>query len=148
MNENEKMLVEAVSNYLNDKTRLGLEHDDDATDDNNLKKRGQAYLHGHIDQLFALKAAELKHHTGACAAFAKVHGYKDLDDQTFAEAMNKEMVAQGIPAAERHEAIDLIDEIIKEVSDGQEHWAERDFGLVDMDDMLAVSQPEQYEDDK
>jgi hypothetical protein len=105
-----------------------------------------AYLHGQIDEMFALKATELTHHTGICASFNKVHSYKYLDDETFAEAMDKEMTAQGIPAAERRKALDFIPKIIKELSEEQAAWAERDFGFNhDLDAITQLIQPQQYE---
>lgn len=149
MKDTEKTLVEAVQSFFGSKANLGLPKEKPAKDDwsdNNPALRGLEYLHGQIDEMFAHKAAELVHHTGICASFSKVHSYKYLNDDTFGEAMDKEMTAQGIPAAERRKALEFIPAIIKELKEEQAEWAEKDFGMVNMDDMIEVSNPEQYED--
>lgn len=146
MHTTEVLLVEAIQSFLGNKAKLGLKPDNAADDDNNPKARGFEYLHGQIDEMFAHKAAELTHHTGICASFSKVHSYKYLDDTAFAEAIDKEMVAQGIPAAERRQALDFIPAIIKELRDEKSEWSEKDFGMVNMDDIIEVSNPVQYED--
>lgn len=147
MDPNEKLLVEAVESFLSGQAKLGLKPDEKADNDNDPKARGPEYLHGQIDEMFAHKAAELTHHTGVCAAFSKVHNYKYLDDSTFSEAMDKEMTAQGIPAAERKTALEFIPSIIKELAEESEQWCEKDFGFnQNLDEIIEVSQPKQYEE--
>lgn len=147
MNENEKILVEAIGSFLKDKAKLGLNTKNNKdNNDNDPKNRGQQYLHGQIDDMFALKSADLTHQTGICAAFSKVHGYKYIDDDTFAEAMDKEMTAQAIPANERKKALEIIPKIIKELSDEKADWSEQDFGFNNnMDEIITGSQPQQYQ---
>lgn len=147
MNNNEKLLVEAMQSFLSSKAKLGLDTDKTATNDNNPEFRGFEYLHGQIDEMFAHKAADLIHHTGICSSFSKVHSYKYLDDDTFSEAMDKEMTAQGIPAQERSKALQFIPAIIKELKTEAAEWAEKDFGFHDdLDEIIKISQPQQYED--
>lgn len=142
MTKTEKSLTEAIDKFLSG--NIGLKPDAKADDDNNPANRGQEYLHGQIDEMFALKSAEFIHHTGICAAFSKTHSYKYLDDPSFIESFEKDMTAQGIPAPERAAAVKLIPEIIKEMRDEQTEWAESDFGFNDnLDDIMDI--PQQYE---
>lgn len=145
MTKDEKVLVECIKSMLDSKAKLGLTPDEKADDDNNPKMRGMAYLEGHINETFASKAAELVHHTGVCAAFNKVHKYKYIEDETFTEAMNKEMTAQGIPASERKKALEFIPSIIEELQEDGD-WAEADFGFhPDLDEVMKM--PTQFEDE-
>lgn len=148
LTDNERTLVEAVKSMLDGKPALGLpDPDPDSFDDNNPELRGFEYLHGQINEMFRLKAAELTHFEGVCAAFSKVHNYKYLDDNTFSEAMDKEMVSQGIPRDERTQAIEFLPKIIEELKEESTEWAERDFGFhPNLDELREVSQPQQYED--
>jgi len=107
-------------------------------------ERGYEYLHGQIDDMFALKAAELVHAESVCQAFKKVHNYKYLDDPSFEVAMKKEMVAQAVPAEERNKALNFLPKIIKEVASEQKEWAEKDFGFnPDLKEIREASKPEQ-----
>ncbi len=146
LDNTEQLLIEAVQSMLDGRTKLGLPAKPESWGgDNDPRLRGLEYLHGQIDEMFAHKAAELTHHTGACAAFSKVHSHKYLDDPIFAKAMDSEMVSQGIPVAERKQAIGFIPAIIKELKEEAENWSERDFGFhPDLDDIIKASQPEQF----
>lgn len=136
MTEPEKLLVESFKSMLDDKVKLGLHPDEKAENDNKPSMRGIQYLHGHINEMFAHKAAALVHHTGVCAAFSKVHSYKYLDDETFLEAMNKEMTAQGIPAGERKKAMEYVPSILEELQEDGD-WCEADFGFhPDLEDVM------------
>jgi hypothetical protein len=144
MNKNEKLLAEAVETMLQHDAKLGLKMHD--VDDKNLgeNERGLEYLHGQIDEMFALKAAELTHANGVCQAFQKVHSYKYLDDPEFEIAMKKEMVAQAVPVEDRTKAVGFIPTIISELKEDQAEWAERDFGFNPaLDDIKEASRPEQ-----
>jgi hypothetical protein len=156
MTNREQMLVECVRNMLDQKARLGLPpespKDGDHTDP---RLRGLPYLHGQIDEMFASKAAELTHYTGACAAFSKIHNYKYLDDPLFAEALNKEMIWQGIPAAERQRVLNIVPEILKELKEesGDSNSAiamdspERTIGFhPNLHEIFDACQPAQYKD--
>ncbi len=141
LNENERMLLEAVKSMFQQDAKLGLSlHSDD---DSNSAERGYEYLHGQIDEMFALKSAELTHADGVNQAFKKVHNYKYIDDPAFKTAMEKEMVAQAVPAAERSKALKFIPSIVNEIKEEQKVWAEKDFGFhPELDEVIAVSQPE------
>lgn len=137
------LVLEAIKSLLDQDEKLGLSvHDKDPYAKQDW--RGLEYLHNDINDMFQVKAAELVHSDGVCQAFAKVHSYKYLDDPTFATAMEKEMVAQGIPAEERSKALGFIPKIIDELKEDQNEWAEKDSGFnPKLDEVQDVSRPEQ-----
>lgn len=143
LNKKEKLLLEAVQSMLQQDAMLGLSiHKTEEAQSST--ERGYEYLHNQIDEMFALKAAELAHADGVCQAFHKVHSYKYLDDPSFKTAMEKEMVAQGIPAEERNKAAEWIPQIIQELKEEQSEWAEKDHGFhPDMKEIKEMSQPDQ-----
>jgi hypothetical protein len=145
LNKKEKILLEAVQNMLQQDVMLGLSIHKNTDDEEYLSaERGYEYLHNQIDEMFSLKAAEITHTDGVCQAFRKVHSYKYLDDPSFKTAMQKEMVAQGIPKEDREKAIDWIPQIIKELKEEQSEWSEKDFGFhPQLDEIKETSQPEQ-----
>lgn len=140
----ERTLAEAIDTMLQHDAKLGLKIHE--TDSKRLgeTERGLEYLHGQIDEMFALKAAELVHAESVCQSFRKVHNYKYLDDPSFKTAMEKEMVAQAVPAEERSKALDFVPAIISELKADQAEWAEKDFGFnPKLDEVKEMSQPEQ-----
>lgn len=140
LNKDERLLVEAFQSMLSGDAMLGLStHKKDLERGGELE-RGLEYLHGQIDEMFQLKAAELTHHTPVCAAFSKVHNYKYIDDPTFVEAMDRELQAMAVPAHEREKARKFLPEIIEELSkDGVKSWSEKDFGFhPDLDDIMKM----------
>lgn len=143
LNDDEMLLVEAVKSYLQQDAQLGLAaHEKDEFAQAAEGERGLEHLHNNINDLFALKSAELDHADAVRQAFAKVHSYKYLDDPSFSTAMEKEMVAQAVPADERKTAIGFISKIIDEVSSDDE-WAEKDSGFnPNLDEIESISQPE------
>jgi hypothetical protein len=145
LNKKEKILLEAVQNMLQQDVMLGLSiHKDKDDIAYQSAERGYEYLHNQIDEMFSLKAAELTHTDGICQAFSKVHSYKYLDDPSFETAMQKEMVAQGIPKEERVKAIGWIPQIIKELKEEQSEWSEKDYGFhPDLEEIKETSQPDQ-----
>ena len=144
LTDTDKLLVEAISTMLQHDAKLGL-RDELNRQDLNATERGFEYLHGNIDEMFALKAAESNFFESLCQAFNKVHCYKYLDDPTFTIAMEKELTAQGIPATERAKAANNIKQIIEELKAEKSDWAERDYGFnKDMAEIRRVSQPQQY----
>lgn len=143
LNEQEKMLVEAVDSMLQQDAKLGLSIHDN-TDEHLSAERGYEYLHGQIDEMFALKSAELTFSDSINQSFRKVHNYKYLDDPSFKTAMEKEMVAQAVPAEERSKALEFIPAIIQEVKEEQNVWAEKDFGFhPNLQEIMDISNPEQ-----
>jgi hypothetical protein len=140
----EKMLLEGIKTMLQHDAQLGLKMHSDQSEQLGQEERGYEYLHNQIDEMFALKAAELTHANGVCQAFSKVHNYKYLDDPAFATAMEKEMVAQAVPASERAKALSFVPSIIKELREDKKEWAEKDFGFnPKMDEVIESSSPEQ-----
>jgi len=142
----ENVIVEAIATWLQHDAKLGLRDHLAQQEKLGATERGFEYLHGQIDELFALKAAELTYCESACQAFNKVHCYKYVDDPTFLRAMDKELTAQGIPAEERRKALILVPTIIEQLMTEQQAWHEADFGLnPNMDEIRDISQPQQYQ---
>ena len=110
LNKTDKLLLESIKGMLQQDSKLGLDlHDDDKFHKN---ERGVEYLHEQIDDMFAVRAAELIHAESVCQAFRKVHNYKYLDDHTFLPAMDKEMISTAVPAEERRKALEFVPNII------------------------------------
>jgi len=145
LNKKETTLLEALKNMLQQDVKLGLSVHNNTDDEQYLSaERGYEYLHNQIDEMFSLRAAEITHTDGVCQAFRKVHSYKYVDDPSFETAMQKEMVAQGIPKEDRTKAIGWIPQILKELKEEQSEWAEKDYGFnPSMDEIKEVSQTEQ-----
>lgn len=149
LNRTEKMLIEAINSMFDLDAQVGLAFHDKSELERHNEERGYEYLHNQIDDMFALKAAELTHADSLNQAFHKVHSYKYLDDPTFQTAMEKELVAQAVPAHERVKAAEAIASIIKELQKEQKSWAEKDYGFnPHMDEISKVSKPEQPMDFK
>jgi len=143
----EKLFVEALDTMLQQDPKLGLSIHDETLENSGFSERGYEYLHEQINQMFAVKAAELLHSDGVNQAFSKVHGYKYLDDPSFKTAMEKEMVAQGIPSEERMKAAGFVPNIIEELKEDQESWAEKDAGFSPrLDEIKEMCQPDQASD--
>lgn len=142
LSKNEKLLVEAVDSMLQQDAKLGLVIHDKDHQATGSAERGYEYLHNQIDDMFALRAAELTHAEGINQAFRKVHNYKYLDDPTFPTAMEKELVAQAVPAEERSAATSFISNIIEELKEEQQEWAEKDAGFnPNLNEIIDVSRP-------
>ena len=147
LNDDEKLVLEAFDSLLNQDAELGLSMHDYKDDS---IERGFEYLHNHIDDLFRVRSAELSHTDGINASFSKVHTYKYIDDPKFITAMEKEMVAQGIPANERAKAVEFLSKIIDQLKEEQQEWAEKDSGfnpnLDEVTEMPEVDQDFSIED--
>jgi hypothetical protein len=145
----EETLLEAIKTMLQHDAELGLSMHGKENEESGETERGFEYLHNQIDDMFQLKAAELTHANGVCQAFNKVHSYKYVDDPQFRTAMEKEMVAQGIPASDRTKAIGYIDSIMRELKSDRGEWAEKDFGfnpnLDEIMDTNNIEQPLEFE---
>lgn len=142
LTKTDRLLVESIKAMLRQDPKLGLSfHDSDKSLDD---WRGTAYLHEQIDDMFAIRAAELTHCESVCQAFRKVHNYKYLDDYTFLRAMDQEMASTAVPAEERLKALEFIPKIIDELKAEQRDWTERDSGFSPMlDEIIETSRPEQ-----
>lgn len=140
LNKHEKFLVEAIDTLLSQKAQLGVP--DPPKNQQKQVEHSFQYLHEEINNRFAIKATDLVHHDGICAAFAKVHSYKYVTDPTFHEAMERELRAQGIPAEERTKALGFIPDVIEEVKDSTQDWDEKDSGFhPDLNEIMKVSRP-------
>lgn len=128
LNQDEQILAEAFETMLNSGDGLGLSRHKSELERLGETESGPAYLHGEVDLMFHQKASELLHYDGACAAFAKVHSYKYIDDPTFEAAMNKELTAQGIPTEEREKALEVVVSIVEELRNDKGVANEQDAG--------------------
>jgi hypothetical protein len=144
LNNEEQLVLEAIKSYLSQDAELGLSmHDKDKYSDMLTNERGFEHLHNNINDLFAVKSADLVHADAVRQAFAKVHSYKYLDDPSFTTAMEKEMVAQAVPANERATALSFIPKIIDQIKEENREWAEKDIGFnKNMEEIQSMSQPE------
>lgn len=141
LTQNEQLVLEAINSLLQQDAKLGLAIH---TNEFDSAERGYEYLHGQIDEMFAIKAADLVHAESVCQAFHKVHNYKYLDDPTFKTAMEKEMVAVAVPAEERKKALGFIPSIISELKEERRAWSEKDAGFNPrLDEIKSVSKPAQ-----
>jgi hypothetical protein len=144
LKKSEKLVLEAVDSMLQQDAKLGLSIHDKELESTGTAERGYEYLHGQIDDMFLVKAADLIHAESVCQSFRKVHNYKYVDDPTFLTAMEKEMVAQAVPAEERTKATEFVPSIIKELKTERAEWAEKDFGFNPaLDEIREASKPEQ-----
>lgn len=143
LTKNEKLLSEAINSMLQQDAKLGLAIHDNAEYNPDVNgERGYEYLHGQIDEMFALRAADLIHAESVCQAFRKVHNYKYLDDPTFKTAMEKEMVAQAVPAEERQRALGFVPAIVEELKEERTAWNEKDGGFnPHLDEIRESSKP-------
>lgn len=150
LTRNERLLVEAVKTMLQQDASLGLSiHKNDKYNKLFNAERGMEHMHGHINEMFHLKAAELTHADGVCQAFHKVHSYKYIDDPSFLTAMEKELVAQAVPSDERSKALGFVSSIIEELSEESKEWAEKDSGfnpdLEEITNLSNIEQPSDFE---
>jgi hypothetical protein len=148
LTKNDRLLIEGIKSMLAQDAKLGLAfHDQDkATQE---AEQGFEYLHEQINDMFAVRAAELTHADSVCRAFHKVHSYKYLEDPFFQIVMDKEMISTAVPAEERNKALKFIPTIIDELRTEQREWAEKDAGFnPSLDEVKEISQPRQPSDFK
>lgn len=136
----EKLLAEAIDSMLKQDAKLGLAiHDQDFDS----AERGYEYLHNQIDEMFELKASDLTFSNSVNQAFRKVHSYKYIDDPSFKTAMEKELVAQAVPATERKKATDYLESIVEELKNERQIWNEKDSGFhPDLADIMEINSQE------
>ena len=140
MKKSEKVLTEAIDTFLRHSTELGIPEPPEEYKEE--ESQTFQHLHEQINEMFEVKAVDLTHHDGICAAFRKVHNYKYVTDPTFLVAMEKEMSAQGIPMEEREKALDFVPAIIEQVKTEGKEWAEQDAGFHPcLDEIIDVSRP-------
>lgn len=144
LNKDEKLIAEAIDSMLQQDAKLGLSIHDKQLEETGTAERGYEYLHGQIDDMFQVKAAELIHAESVCQSFRSVHNYKYVDDPSFITAMEKQMVAQAVPKEERTKAVDFVPSIIKELKTERKEWQEKDFGFNPaLNEIREASKPEQ-----
>lgn len=148
LTEVEKMLIEEISTMLSKGDKLGLKNKDDSFEQKGISQSSQ-FAREDIDASFRTKvnSSNLNHYDAITASFAKIHSYKNIDDDSFQEAFEHDMTAQGLPREEITKAVELVNKIIEEyLEEGQ--WDEKDYGLnPHMDEIIDVSKPEN-EDNK
>lgn len=147
LNKRQKTFLEALKLYLGQDSKLGLKgHDNNKLNDLE-KVNGLEFLHNDIYQQFRdkVQSSNLIYVGPIMQAFNKVHSYKYLDSESFADAMKKELTAQGVVSSEIAKAVDILEKLVEDYRNKNGgSWAEKDAGLnANMDEIKEVSQPEQ-----
>lgn len=132
MNQNEKLLLEAVSNlFQNKESKLGIV----THKENSHMMQFQREM---IEDMFSLKFVKSNFHEDLTGAFRDIHSYKYLDDPTFSIALNKRLTARGIPTEEIQKAIKAVEEIKEEL--GGKTFQEKEAGWhPNMDQIVDVT---------
>jgi len=153
MNKKESMLLEAVSNMLNDTAELGLSiHDTEET------SHFAQFHNEDIKNKFRLKInnPNITMFDAISAAFYHTHSYKNIDDPKFIISFKKQMDGLSIPQNEQDMAIkyleELRDEFDSHVPNGRKESTtyhheftdsdEQTVGLQNQKDMSKVSENE------
>jgi hypothetical protein len=140
LTKKDRQILEAINNMLDAEPQLGLSFHkkDEAAQENTF-----SYLHEHINDSFATKAADLIHADSVTQAFRKLHSIKYIDDTSFAQAFERDMVALGVPRLERDKALTFLEQVIASMKADDKFGAERDAGFnPNLSDIKDLSQPE------
>jgi hypothetical protein len=130
MDPNEKVLLEAIGNMLQQKAKLGLAaHDPEET------SHATQFEWEGLDDMFNIKTQDLTFHDAITSAFQMVHSYKYIDDPRFNMAFEKELEARAVPPEEIAKSIDVIQTMRDGLKDGNERshgWNQDMEGLIDV----------------
>lgn len=110
-NRNEKLLSEAIRNYLSQDAKLGLKTHKDVKETSHTS----CFQWEGIDDMFALKASKSPFFENLTGAFNSVHSYKYIDSPTFITTLVNELKSHGVPAKELQSAVKYVREIIEEL---------------------------------
>lgn len=134
LNKNEKALLEAVGNLLQQDAKLGLA----MHKDKEISHLSQFRWEG-IDDLFTLKASGNPYKDSLTSAFYAVHSHKYIDHPTFKLSLEKELTARGMPSNVREAAMKYVDAIIEDLSakEPSEHDAGWNPNMKDIVDLTS-----------
>ena len=145
LSKNERAILEAVGNLLQQDAKLGLA----IHKDKEVSHLSQFRWEG-IDDLFTLKASNSPFKDSLTSAFYAVHSHKYIDHPTFKLSLEKELTARGVPTVAREAAMKYVDAIIEDLSEKEpsEHdagWNSDMKGLVDLTSNADDRTPEKSE---
>jgi hypothetical protein len=131
MNAEEKALLEAVGNMLQQNAKLGLSvHSDKEENSHNMQFEWEG-----IDDVFKLKTQNLSFQDAIVSAFFMVHSYKYIDDAKFLIAFEKELEARAVPQEEIDKALNIVIDMKSELEKDDERsygWNQDMEGLKDV----------------
>jgi len=133
MNGNEKLLLEAISNMLDDKTKLGLSFHkipERGKGESNEKSHNVQFRWEDIEDTMRLKLnadPKITMYEAISGAFFHTHSYKNIDDPDFVLCFKKQMSGAGnsVPLVEQEIALKHLDSIIREFYDNQAYRADK-----------------------
>ena len=141
MNENERLLVEAIDTMLGKAPHMGVPKPDTDPEE----EHSARFMHQEIDEMFALKTVDLVHFEGIRAAFSKIHDYKYVTDPKFYPALLQELRSQGIPGEEQQKATRALTDILEELG-SKKGWTEQSAGWnPNLEEILEVGRGESVE---
>lgn len=159
MNNNEILLLEAISNMFSDKTNLGLSEYTQSDEYKNWDGPRPHYYPDYVENIFRLKINNPKfsHYESISGAFYHTHSYKNIFDDTFPRSFDKQMENMIVPCEERKAALNVVNDIrndicnrYKEIAQGKDvtnkniqdtQGPDVDMGIVNMNDMREVTNP-------
>jgi hypothetical protein len=111
------MLLEAIGNMLKDKASLGLHQYAKSEEQKDFEKLPPSQYE-YVENVFRLKinTPKIKSYESVSGAFYHTHSYKDLFHPTFNESFNHQMVNMIVPDDERKFALDVVNQLRKEIS--------------------------------
>jgi hypothetical protein len=143
MNSNEKMLLEAIGNMLQQKAKLGLAAHDPKETSHNTEFEWEG-----LEDMLNIKTQDLTFHDAITSAFKMVHSYKFIDDPKFNIALEKELESRAVPPNEITKTIDIIQTMRDSLKSGNERshgWNQDMKGLIDVtthaDETSKASEP-------
>ena len=125
MNSHERAILEAISNFLDGKARLGIVGELEVPDQSHT---AQQQIEG-LYETFALDFVESPFYESITGAFRKIHSYKYINHPTFKPSIEGELRSMGVPTEEIQKALDKIDTLVE--SQGPDNPNERDAGWND-----------------
>jgi hypothetical protein len=132
MNNPENALLEAIHNLFHDSSELlGIAK---GKPDEEISHRFEHQWNA-IEYSYAMKSVDSPFHESLSSAFHDIHSYKYLNDPTFAIALDKRLSAIGVPIEERKNAIEYLDDVIKEF--GGKNFEEKESGWHPQLDEIA-----------
>lgn len=116
LSKNERAILEAVGNLLQQDAKLGLSIHKDAVGYEKTTDHYSQFRWEGIDDLFTLKASGNPFRDSLTSAFYAVHSHKYIDHPTFKLSLEKELTARGVPTVAREAAMKFVDAIIEDLS--------------------------------
>lgn len=103
LKKNEKNLVEALKNFLQQDAKLGLAIHDNEETSHNIQFQWEG-----INDAFRLAINESPFHDSISSAFYAIHSFKYLDDPLFELDLKQELLSRAIPKEEINKTMNII----------------------------------------